>query len=154
MIKKEEEKKIIYTKNNKNKINTSMLSYLLCYNILAENKNKMKIDANLKCKTGDWSCGLKLNTRPTRPQLALENILESRFQRNEVRMVKMRLWDHFIGAYTGWAAWRTLKGRQVCLAHLQGPLVNINRLTFDPKKKKNRVSCPILRTKLEKSFLD
>ena len=51
-------------------------------------------------------------------------------------MVKMRLWDHFIGAYTGWAARRTLKGRQVCLVHLQGPLVNINRLTFDLKKKK------------------
>ena len=73
-------------------------------------------------------------------------------------MVKMKPQDHFIGPCMAWVARRTLKGRRVCPVQLQGPqvsidLVNVNQLTFEhKKKKKKRVSCPVLRTKLENFF--
>ena len=128
-----------------------MLSYLLCYNILAENKNKMKIDTNLKCKTGDWSCGLKLKARPTRPQLALENFLESRFQRNEVRMVKLKFWGLFIGHCMAWVARHTFSGCQVCPVHHKWLTVCVDWLIIDPKKK-TQSFCPSIKDPTKGNF--
>ena len=71
----------------------------------------------------------------------------------------MELWGPFIGPCMAWATRRTLCGCQVCLAHIvwlpvSVDRVNINRLTFDlkKKKKKTRVSCPVPWTKSENFF--
>ena len=72
---------------------------------------------------------MKLKAGPTRPRITPKKNLEVRIQRNEVRMVKMRLWGPFIGHYMAWAAQHTFSGHRVCLAHLKWPSVNIDQST-------------------------
>ena len=55
-------------------------------------------------------------------------------------MAKMEFWGPFIGHHIAWAARRTFSGHRVCLAYHKWPpisvdQVNVDQLTFDPKKK-------------------
>ena len=69
-------------------------------------------------------------------------------------MVKTKPRDPFIGLCTNWAAPRTLSSCRVFPAHIVWPPVSVDQVNVDTfwPKKKTRVSCPTLRTKLGDFF--
>ena len=69
-------------------------------------------------------------------------------------MVKTKPRDPFIGLCTNWAAPCTLSSCRVFPAHIVWPPVSVDQVNVDTfwPKKKTRVSCPALRTKLGDFF--